>query len=306
MPQREHKGASLIDLPETYTIVDLETTGLDPEWCDILEVAALKVENGQVIGSFSELINPGYDIPDFITELTGITDEMVAAARSVDEVLPDYFGFLGDSVLMAHNANFDINFLYDGAVKLNSTFFTNSFVDTLRLARKAYPDDRNNRIKDIVARENLDGSGAHRALNDCHLLKNIYDIMREQMLRTYSIDEYQDLFKYKKSSVLNASDIVPASLEFDEDHLLFERYVVFTGTLESMQRRAAMQAVADAGGIPQNGVNKYTNYLVIGSTEYKKSIKEGRTNKMRKADAMKATGADIEVISESVFLDMIE
>jgi len=306
MAARIHKGRSIIDLPTTYTIVDLETTGLDPEWCDIIEVAALRIEDGTIVEEFSELINPGYAIPSFITDLTGIDDEMLANARSTNEVLRDYYRFLGDSLLMAHNAHFDINFLYDKKNQVDEEPFTNEFVCTLRMARKAYPSERNNRVKDLAHRIGLDTSKAHRALEDCMLLKEIYDALRSRILEKHSLEEYKALFNRKSPSALNAGEIIAESNEFDNSHPLFERYVAFTGSLDSMLRRDAMQLVANTGGVPQNGVTKQTNYLVIGSTEYRKSIKQGRTNKMRKADAMKADGNDIEIISESVFLDMVE
>ena len=91
---REHKGSSLIDFPDSYIVIDIETTGLDPSSDSIIEVAGLKVKNNTIVDSFSSLINPGFLISDFISNLTGITNDQLSSAPDLFSVLNDFYNFL--------------------------------------------------------------------------------------------------------------------------------------------------------------------------------------------------------------------
>ena len=133
---RTGKGKSLLALPTTYTVVDLETTGLDPQWNDIIEFGAMRVENGIVLDRYTALVNPGYEIDDFITELTGITNEMLASSPAVADVLPEFLNFVGESVVVGHNVNFDINFIYDTCISVFNKSFSNDFIDTMLSNRR--------------------------------------------------------------------------------------------------------------------------------------------------------------------------
>lgn len=105
---------------------------------------------------------------------------------------------------------------------------------------------------------------------------------------------------------LSAKDIVTEKTEFDETHPLYGKTCVFTGTLEKMARKDAMQIVVDLGGLVGNSVTKKTNYLILGNNDYCSSIKDGKSSKQKKAETLKLSGNDIEIISENVFYDMIE
>ena len=107
---RELKRKSLIEIPNKYIAFDIETTGLDSMYD---EIGAIKIENEKEIETFNSLIKPEYEIDEFITELTGITNEMLKNAPPIDEVLPKFMTFIKDSIILGHNANFDINFIYD-------------------------------------------------------------------------------------------------------------------------------------------------------------------------------------------------
>ena len=106
-------------------------------------------------------------------------------------------------------------------------------------------------------------------------------------------------------SNLSAKDIVTEKTDFDETHPLFGKTCVFTGTLEKMARKDAMQIVVDLGGLVGNSVTKKTNYLILGNNDYCSSIKGGKSSKQKKAESLKLAGNDIEIISENVFYDMI-
>lgn len=111
--------------------------------------------------------------------------------------------------------------------------------------------------------------------------------------------------KPNTKSNLSAKDIVTEKTDFDETHPLFGKTCVFTGTLEKMARKDAMQIVVDLGGLVGNSVTKKTNYLILGNNDYCSSIKGGKSSKQKKAESLKLAGNDIEIISENVFYDMI-
>lgn len=178
---RLYKGKSLCSFPSDYTVVDIETTGLYPSASEIIEVSALKCRDEKVVDVFSSLIRPVYPIAPFITGLTGISNEMVKDAPGAEETLARFYDFAGKDILIGHNVNFDINFLYDGLVKHNSLILDNSFVDVLRLARKALPFLPNHRQMTVAAYYGIETSGSHRALRDCEICNKNYLQLKRQL-----------------------------------------------------------------------------------------------------------------------------
>jgi len=110
---RESKGRSIIAFPSGYVALDIETTGLDPSVDEIIELAAIRVRDGVRADTFASLVKPRNTISGFITELTGITNDMVSGAPRVESILPQFCEFIGGDVVVGHNVNFDINFIYD-------------------------------------------------------------------------------------------------------------------------------------------------------------------------------------------------
>jgi DNA polymerase-3 subunit epsilon len=125
----------------TFVVVDLETTGGSANECAITEVGAVKVRGGEVLGEFQTLVNPGSPIPAFIQVLTGISDGMVAQAPRIDTVLPAFLEFARGSVLVAHNAGFDITFLKAAAAATGQSWPGFKVVDTVTLARQLVSKD---------------------------------------------------------------------------------------------------------------------------------------------------------------------
>lgn len=179
--ERAEKGRSLISLPASYTVVDLETTGLNPHWNDIIEFGAMRVTSGIVSDSYASLVNPGYKIDKFITELTGITNEMLGSAPRVTDILPEFLNFVGDSIIIGHNVNFDINFIYDTCRKVLNRSFSNDFVDTMRLSRRLFPQESHHRLCDLVKRFAIDKAVEHRALADVEQTNRCYLYMKRHM-----------------------------------------------------------------------------------------------------------------------------
>lgn len=179
MPERKRKR-DCMQIVRDYTVLDLETTGLDPckEW--IIEIGAARVRDGEVIDTFTALVKPPVDISGFITGLTGITNEMVEDAPGEAEALPRLRDFIGDDVVIGHNVTFDVRFVRQASERLGLPAFANEYVDTLRISQRLYPDMRH-RLSDLIERLHVGEVVAHRALSDVLQTKAVYDVMCEEM-----------------------------------------------------------------------------------------------------------------------------
>ncbi|MBR1747342.1 MAG: 3'-5' exonuclease [Clostridia bacterium] len=180
---REYRGKSLYLLPEDYTVVDIETSGLSPSVAEIIEISALKCRDRVPIATFSTLVRPDYPVDWFITNLTGITNRMLSDAPKIDDVLDDFYDFLGRDLIIGHNVSFDVNFLYDNFLRRKAWYFRNDFVDVLRLSRKALPTLSSHKQTAIAEYFGLDCTGSHRALRDCEICNENYLRIREILLR---------------------------------------------------------------------------------------------------------------------------
>ena len=178
---RPFKGKHLKTLPDSFVCLDIETTGLSPVYDDIIEISALRVEDGKITDSFSEIINIRRPLPPFISSLTGITDAMIAGGSEAEDVLARFLDFTGDSVIMGHNVNFDINFLYDNCMARLGAVFSNPYVDTLTIARKLLPQLPHHRLDDLMRYYGIRARDTHRALHDCELTVACYYNMKEEM-----------------------------------------------------------------------------------------------------------------------------
>lgn len=311
------KGKSLITIPNSYTVIDIETTGLDPRYDEIIEIGAIKVEEGIIIDKFESLIKPNgyyfYDddgneyfsyVDEFITELTGITNEMLETAPDIENVLPKFVDFIKDDILAGHNVNFDINFLYDNLMDELDYRLSNDFVDLMRLTRKIYPDYKNHKLKTISENLNIDTSNHHRAIGDCEITYNCFMKLLDHINKN-NID-LNNLFSKKYNYQQTDLRELKANTDiFNEEHPLFNKYCTFTGKLEKMDRKDAAQLVVNLGGICLNGVTKQTNFLILGNFDYSSNVKDGKSSKLKKAEELILKGQDLQILSENVFYDLI-
>ena len=164
------------DLDTTYCVLDLETTGLSFRTEKITEVGIMKIKNGEVIDEFSCFVNPEKPIPQKVVEVTNITDDMVKDAETIDKVFPKILEFVGDSVLVAHNADFDIGFLKYNAKQLGYEL-NNTYVDTLRLAKSLFPDFKKYKLGFIADKLGIVVEVAHRALDDVDTTVKVFNVM---------------------------------------------------------------------------------------------------------------------------------
>ena len=175
------KGQSIEDA--TFCVLDLETTGFSFRTEKITEIGIMKVKNGEVIDEFACFVNPEKPIPQRVVEVTNITDDMVKDAETIDKVFPKMMEFIGDSILVAHNADFDIGFLKYNAKELGFTL-NNTYMDTLRLAKELFPDYKKYKLGIIAENLGIKVEVAHRALDDVDttvkVLKVMLDMLKEK------------------------------------------------------------------------------------------------------------------------------
>ena len=168
------KGQSI---DTTYCVLDLETTGLSAKTEKITEIGIMKVRNGEVLEEFCEFVNPEKPIPQRVQEITNITDDMVKDAPTIEEMFPKVLEFIKGTVLVAHNATFDIGFLKTVAKDLGYEF-DYTYVDTLPLARKLYPELKKHKLGKIAEYLKIKVEVAHRALDD---VDTTVKVLREMM-----------------------------------------------------------------------------------------------------------------------------
>jgi len=155
-------------------VFDLETTGFSPVKNRIIEIGAVKVEEGKVIDRFSSFVNPGGPIPFRIENLTGISDETVKDAPSIEEILPAFLKFCEGSYLCAHNADFDVSFLSENAKRLGIFEAPFTYVDTMGLSRAFLPHKRNYKLDTVAKELSVSLGDHHRAVNDAECAAGIY------------------------------------------------------------------------------------------------------------------------------------
>lgn len=299
--KRRDKGKSIISNPTNYVIIDIETTGLDPEYCEIIELAAIKYENNKEIARFHSLVKPDYEIDSFITNLTGITNEMVKSSPKLSEVILDFYNFIKDEILIGHCVYFDINFIYD-ALKKENIILANDYINIMRFSNKILPQLENQKLSTISSHYNVTLPN-HRALTDCVATNECYQKLLQDINTKYStFEEFRKAFSYKST---RAKDITTTTTVFNEDHPLYNKTCVFTGTLKHFVRKDAMQLVVNLGGFCKDNVTKDTNYLILGNLEYSSNVKDGKSNKLKKAETYILDGKELEIISENVFLDLL-
>lgn len=164
---------------DTYVVFDLETTGLSCYEHEIIEVGAIKVENNQVVDTYSSFVKPKHNIPYYITRINGISNQMVKNAPGIDCVLTDFLEFAGANTLLGHNiVSFDMKFINVASEELFGETVKNDYVDTLLLSRQHLRTIKSHSLSTLCQYFNIDSAGAHRALADCTMTNGIYQKLR--------------------------------------------------------------------------------------------------------------------------------
>lgn len=230
----------------TFCVVDLETTGAGPD-AQITEFGAVKVRGGEVLGEFGTLVNPRQHIPPLIAVLTGITNQMVAQAPFLDQVMPSFLEFAGNAVLVAHNARFDIGFLKRACASLDLPWANPVVIDTVALARQALLRDEvpNCKLETLARHFRASTQPNHRALSDARATVDVLHGLLERVgnLGVATVEDLKE-FERRVSPQRRAKRVwaqqLPASpgvYTFYADRPGQERQVLYVGKSTNIARR---------------------------------------------------------------------
>lgn len=266
------------NIDSRYVVFDIETTGLSPQSDKITEIGAVKIENGQIIDRYSQLINPQKKIPGKIVQLTGINDEMVSNKPTIEEVLPQFLQFIGDdSILVAHNASFDVGFIRYNSNK-NGIEINNPVLDTLQLSKSLFPNLKNYKLDTICKYLKVSLENHHRAIDDATATGQVFlkciDILKDKGFCTLldinkKLSETKNIFKEEMYHII--------LLVKNQDGLKNLYKIVSESHLKYFYRKPR---------IPKTLLMQYRNGLLIGSAceageLYKAIIKNKDLNEIK-------------------------
>lgn len=170
----------------TFIVLDTETTGLDHKTEKLIEIAAVKMENGEIIETFTSLVKPTAPIRYSSFLIHGISEEMLAEESPIEDVLPKFLEFVGDYPFVAHNAIFDYSFINEACKALYGNRFRNHRIDTFEMFRSVFPEEPSHSLSSMLERFGFDGTVKHRALDDAMGLAKVYLPLRELYEQKYS------------------------------------------------------------------------------------------------------------------------
>lgn len=172
--KRGHYIKKLID---DYCVLDIETTGLSWRQDKIIEIGLLKIRNKQIIDRYSQLINPQQHISSFITQLTGIDNQMIADMPILSSIQDEVLQFLGQDIIIGHNTAFDLNFIANHF----QVDLKNAYIDTVQFSKKVYPALPHHRLSDMVEFLHL-STNEHRSLADCISTYELYEHLKKEIV----------------------------------------------------------------------------------------------------------------------------
>lgn len=265
------------DIDTTYCVLDLETTGFSATTEKITEVGIMKIKNGEVLDQFSCFVNPEKHIPQRVSEVTNITDDMVADSETIDKVFPKILDFIKDSVLVAHNAPFDMGFLKQNAKNLGYEF-DYTYLDTLSLAKDLFPDYKKYKLGKIADNLGIKVEVAHRALDDVDTTVKVFNVMMD-MLKKRGAKKVEDIDKV--SSNEEAKKEAYKKLRTYHAIILAKNYVGLRN-LYKLVSYSHVNYFYRKPRILKSLLEKYREGLIIGSAceagELYQAIELGRTD----------------------------
>lgn len=176
----------LLTPDDTIIVLDTETTGLDHKTEKLIEIAAVKMKNGEILETFTSLVNPEKPIRHSSFLIHNISEEMVQDAPPITEVLPKFMEFVGDHSYVAHNAIFDYSFINEASKAVYGKRFLNNRIDTFEMYRAVFPDEQSHGLNSLLRRFGYDEDVLHRALDDAMCLAKVYPPLRELYEQKYS------------------------------------------------------------------------------------------------------------------------
>ena len=295
---RNIKGQSL---DTTYCVLDLETTGFSPRLEKITEIGVMKYQDGKVVDKFSCFVNPEKSIPPRVVEVTGITDDMVRDAETIDKVFPKLLEFIKDSVLVAHNAEFDVGFLRHVARELGYEFdFT--YLDTLSLAYELFPEYKTYKLGRIAKNLGIKVDVAHRALDDVDTTVKVFKVMLD-MLKERGVNTLEDIEIYASDETAKKEAF--KKLRTHHAIILAKDYVGLKN-LYKLVSYSHLDYFYKKPRILRSMFKKYSEGLIIGSAcsdgELYQSILLGKSDEEIEAIAREYDYLEIQPLSNNDYL----
>lgn len=243
------KWADLRKLKD-FVVLDIETTGLSCEKAEIIEVAIVKVVGGEVQSEYSTFVNPGIKLPARISTLTGITDEDLLVAPAFSEIASKVHELINGKVVLGHNVTFDLSFIQAAFDRLSLSFGC-TYLDTVQVARKAYPEMKDHKLETLICSLNLSDCQTHRALDDVHCTLKLF---------RGTVDKYANPLVDAITSC--CSPMTEYSISLKEKPLQGLRFALIGNFTFSYSD--ARKLISTAGGIISSSTDAQLDYLVMG------------------------------------------
>ena len=255
------KNPSPVELNKSkYVVLDLETTGLNCYYDRIIEFGAVKVEHGIVTESMDILINPERPLPKRIVEITNITDKMLEGQPKIVEALPKILNFIGDAILVTHNASFDFSFLQHALMRCNMPIMNNAVIDTLPLSRYLFPESRSHTLGSLCRNMDVvyDEDSAHRADYDAKVLNDVWQPMLVLLTKKNHHLTHAELAKLEtpKSLLKHIRPTHVVALAKNKEGLK---------SLYKLVSYSHIDYLAEVPKIPRHEIEKLRENLIIGS-----------------------------------------
>ncbi len=242
---------------DEFIVFDIETTGLSNRTCGITEIGAVKVKGGVVLESFNTFVNPEMPIPEEITKLTSITNEMVADAPVIAKALPQFLAFVGNRLLIAHNAEFDVGFIREAA-KRQGIPFENPYLDTVALSRYINTDLKTHKLDSLAKYFKLGDFHHHRACDDAEILARIFFCMQQKM-QGMELRDFKDL----KNEMSAAADPLAVKRPFHQ--ILLVKNKIGLKNLYKLVSYSYLNYYRKFPRIPKTELEKHREGLLVGS-----------------------------------------
>ena len=239
----------------TYVVFDIETTGLSSRNDKITEIGAVKIKDGIITDRFSQLINPEKEIPQVVVELTGISNSLVENEPTIEKVIPEFYEFAKDAVLVAHNAKFDISFIRR-EYKNNNIEFNHPILDTLVLARATMTHMKRFNLGTLCKNLGVSLVGAHRAVNDAEATAEVFIKLVEKIKREEEFN-FDNLNKHIRN--------IDSKRLFESSLLLIVKDEVGLKNLYKLISESHMEYFNFSAKVPRSLLNKYREGILVGS-----------------------------------------
>lgn len=284
----------------TYVVFDVETTGLSAIYDKIIELAAVKMYKGNVIKEFQEFIDPGHPLSETTVNLTGITDDMVKGSKSEEQVLNEFKSFTEETILVAHNASFDMGFLNTAYRRYELTDAGLPVIDTLELSRMLHPKFKSHRLNTLAKKYGVNLEQHHRAIFDSETTAHLLWEFLKEANADHGIDNHNQLNSkmgegdsYKRARPMHATILVKTQKGLKN---LFK--LVSASLVDYFYR---------VPRIPKSILNQYSEGLIIGSGCDQGEVFEAMMQKGEDEARKRAQSYDyIEVMPKGVYQPLID